>query len=447
MGGKLVFLILVLSVVSLEAKLHFQRDFPFSQRTILNYLFPKSPHITRVRKPEEVRTGKNATVLDFIGLVERHGYSAEEHYVTSEDGYDLVVHRISRSPFFKDSPQKKQVVFLQHGIWCTSDCWVLLGPDKDLAFLLADQGYDVWLGNWRGNSYCRRHRKISPQDKEFWQFSQDEIATNDLPVMIDYVLHTTKQKTLRYIGHSMGTTVLLILLSTKPEYNAKIKIGVLLSPVGILKDVSAIIEPIRPKIPQIKEFFDSNEIYEVVPLTSTSVKIARTLCAERAITQPVCTTIMFLITGFDAPQVNTTALPEILSYFPAGGSTKNLYHYYQNIMAQKFQAYDYGPLGNYKHYGQKTPLIYDLKKIVAPLALFYGANDQINLRSNVLETSKFLPNVVLLEENPYKMFNHIDFTWAKDGKFLLFDRLIGLLQAFDVHTEKRNNYSNINIIF
>jgi hypothetical protein len=44
------------------------------------------------------------------------------------------------------------------------------------------------------------------------------------------------------------------------------------------------------------------------------------------------------------------------------------------------------------------------------------------------------------------MFNHIDFTWAKDGKFLLFDRLIGLLQAFDTHADKLDNYTDTNSV-
>ncbi|XP_024881578.1 lipase 3-like, partial [Temnothorax curvispinosus] len=66
-----------------------------------------------------------------IGLVQRYGYPAEEHYVTTEDGYNLVIHRISGSPL-SNSQQRRKVVFLQHGIVCTSDCWVSIGAGKDL---------------------------------------------------------------------------------------------------------------------------------------------------------------------------------------------------------------------------------------------------------------------------------------------------------------------------
>ncbi len=43
-----------------------------------------------------------------------------------------------------------------------------------LAYALADGGYDVWLGNYRGNLYSRNHRDLDPDsiyDDSFWQFS------------------------------------------------------------------------------------------------------------------------------------------------------------------------------------------------------------------------------------------------------------------------------------
>ncbi|XP_018376591.1 PREDICTED: lipase 3-like isoform X2 [Trachymyrmex cornetzi] len=430
MGMKLVFIIFMLTAVLLEAKLNLWENLAFSQKVIFNYLFPKDPGIVRVRKPEQIQTANNVTTLDFVGLVKKYGYPTEEHYVTTEDGYILVIHRILRSLLSKGY-QRKKIVFLQHGIICSSDCWVMIGAEKDLAFLLADEGYDVWLGNFRGTSYCRSHTKISPRNKEFWQFSYHEMGTRDLPAMIDYVLSYTKQQTLHYIGHSMGTTTLFILLSMKPEYNAKIKLGICLAPIAIWKEKIPLPEYIFNKIPKITEFLYSNEIYEVASLSSTSVTVGRTLCTDKAITQTVCVAIIFLIAGSDPAQFNTTALPEILSNYPNGASVRTFEHYIQNMITKKFQTYDYGYAGNYKQYGQISPLTYDLKKVTTPLAIFYGANDMIALKLNVLETYRHLPNVILLEENQHKLFTHLDFLWAIDVKTLLYDRLIELLQEFD----------------
>lgn len=36
------------------------------------------------------------------------------------------------------------------------------------AFLLADAGYDVWLGNYRGSEYSEGHTYLNISQKEYW---------------------------------------------------------------------------------------------------------------------------------------------------------------------------------------------------------------------------------------------------------------------------------------
>jgi predicted alpha/beta hydrolase len=113
-----------------------------------------------------------------------------------------------------------------------------MANDSFEAYLLSDNGYDVWLGNTRGNDHGLHHKTLSVDSKEFWNFCWHEIGQFDLPAMIDFVLNRTKKPKLFYAGHSQGTTSLFVLMSLRPEYNQKIMQAHLLAPAVFIRQNS-----------------------------------------------------------------------------------------------------------------------------------------------------------------------------------------------------------------
>ena len=81
------------------------------------------------------------------------------------------------------------------------------------------------MANTRCNAYSQGNRLYRNTDAGYWGSSADELATVDLPAMIDAVLAKTGQRQLAIVGHSQGAALPLMLMAARPEYNAKASRG------------------------------------------------------------------------------------------------------------------------------------------------------------------------------------------------------------------------------
>jgi predicted alpha/beta hydrolase len=61
------------------------------------------------------------------------------------------------------------------------------------AFVAARAGYDVWLGNSRGNTYSCANTMYDPwkNEKKFWDFDWADMGLKDLPATFDYITAKT----------------------------------------------------------------------------------------------------------------------------------------------------------------------------------------------------------------------------------------------------------------
>uniref|UniRef100_A0A8C0TM34 Gastric triacylglycerol lipase n=1 Tax=Canis lupus familiaris TaxID=9615 RepID=A0A8C0TM34_CANLF len=258
-------------------------------------------------------------------IISYWGYPHEEYDVVTEDGYVLGIYRI---PHGRRCPRKtpRPVVYLQHGLIASATNWICNLPNNSLAFLLADFGYDVWMGNSRGNTWSRRHLKVSPKSREYWAFSLDEMANYDLPATINFILEKTGQEQLYYVGHSQGTTIAFIAFSTNPELAKRIKIFFALAPVITVKYTQSPLKKFTTLSREVvKALFGDKMFY---PHTFFDQFIATKVCS-RKLFRHICSNFLFALSGFDPKNLNMSRLDVYLAQSSAGTSVQNMLHWAQ----------------------------------------------------------------------------------------------------------------------
>ncbi|XP_042218607.1 lipase 3-like [Homarus americanus] len=365
-------------------------------------------------------------------LIRSSGYPAETHHVTTEDGYILELHRIPCGVqcVLTEEHRPRPVALLHHCLLCSSSDFVMNTPDKALAYMMADAGYDVWLTNARGNTYSRNHVHLSPEDKEFWQFSWNEMAMYDVPAVIDYVLNVTRQEDLYYVGFSMGTTVFWAMMSERPEYANKIRFMVALGPVAHVQHIAGPLGYLAPFVSQIEITMNLLGKYELLSFGPVIDRLISTFCNEQLFTSAICQNILFLICGPNPKEMNKEFLPIMLSHTPAGTSVRTVTHYLQEARSGKFQKYDFGTLGNLRQYGSLSPPSYNLSRVTVPVALFWSDNDWLADPTDVLHLVGQLPHVVYSHRVEDSKFTHLDFVWALHADKLVYHDLLRVLAQY-----------------
>jgi lysosomal acid lipase/cholesteryl ester hydrolase len=105
---------------------------------------------------------------------------------------------------------------------------------ETLPYMLAERGFEVWIGNNRGTRYSNKGNERDG----YWEFSFDELAKYDVPALINGVLKHSGKEKLIYIGHSQGSTQLIASLSEDPYLQHKIALKVGLGTVVTLHTYS-----------------------------------------------------------------------------------------------------------------------------------------------------------------------------------------------------------------
>jgi len=360
-----------------------------------------------------------------VDIIKHWGYPVEQYNVTTEDGYILLLLRIPYGRQSNSTPtEPRPVIYLQHGLESSCVDWIANLPHQAAAFIYADHGFDVWMGNFRGNTYSMRHAKLSHTQHEFWRFSWDEMAHYDLPALINTALNISGAQSVYYVGHSMGTSTIFAKLSQDPSFAKIIKKVYALAPVGTVSHIKGPAKYLSPFTWLLEHILSDVGIDDIFPTTKLQDELARYFCGS-VITEIFCNNLLMLLTGPESKQLNATRMPVYLSHTPAGTSTRTVAHYAQMHNAKKFQMYDYGTRSsNEQNYHQKSPPVYDVSRIQTPIVLYWGGQDWLADPDDVEALSPQLRNLAGSVYLPH--FNHVDFIW-------------GLLAAKEVYTPIYND--------
>ncbi|XP_069359563.1 lipase 1-like [Maniola hyperantus] len=360
--------------------------------------------------------------LNFTELARKYGHPSETYQVETQDGYLLELYNL---------PGKGRIpILLMHGFLDSSDTWIIRGEDS-LAINLANNGYDVWLGNTRGNRYSCKHTELDSRGRQFWQFSIHELGYYDLPAIIDKVLLETGAEDLTAIGHSQGNAIFYILGSTRPEYNKKVNLLIALAPICFMHHTPSPVSIYLKVSPVLIEISSKLGIYDLLRYDGFANKWFRKFCSHAMFSYTICAKlIIFPIIGFDTPELDAEFFTVLINHMPAGTSWMNFEHFGQIGINKKFARYDYGVSANLREYNSTTPPLYELKKVTMPVALFAGRNDPLSALGDVELLKDHLPNYVDFLVHPRKQFNHGDHVWGAHMKKYLFPYIYETLNRF-----------------
>lgn len=304
-----------------------------------------------------------------------------------------------------------------------SEVWVCITEEERcLPFALVNQGYDVWLGNNRGNKYSKKSTRLSPTSPDFWNFSMDEFAFHDIPDSIDYILATTSQSSLSYVGFSQGTAQAFATLSIHPNLNDKINVFIALapamSPAGLSNGIVDALVKTSPDILFLafgrKSILSSATMWQGILYPPIFVRLIDTSLS-----------FLFNWTGRNiTPHQKLAAYPHLYSFT----STKSVVHWFQIIRNKSFQMFD-DETANAFSIGASDryykPAKFPTRNIKTPVVLVYGGSDSL---VDIKVMLRELPKHTRAAE--IKHFEHLDFLWAREVDQLVFPHVFDALRIY-----------------
>ena len=250
----------------------------------------------------------------------------------------------------------------------------------------------------------------------------DQFAFHDIPDSIDYILATTYQTSLSYIGFSQGTAQAFATLSIHPTLNDKVDLFIALapamSPAGLRNNVVDSLVKASPQLLFLafgrRSMLGSTTMWQSILYPPIFVQV-------------IDRSLKFL---FNWSSKNISAHQKLAAYphLFSFTSTKSVVHWFQIIRNKSFQMYDddvQAPLGIGATDRYYKVAKFPTRNIKTPILLVYGGSDSL---VDIKVMLKELPRHTVAKEVPH--FEHLDFLWGQDVETLVFPYVSEALEIY-----------------
>eukprot|EP01018_Ginkgo_biloba_P027217 Gb_28601 [translate_table: standard] len=324
------------------------------------------------------------------------GYDCSEFMVPTDDGFLLSMQRISSGKF--QTMSEKEPVFFYHGLMQGGETWVLNEPYESLAFMLADSGYDIWIGSTRSSTFSYGHKTYKRSDEvdvaEFWEWNWDDLVAHDLPAMLHFVNNMT-MKPILYVGFSQGSMTGFAGF-TNNNISKLVKKAAMLCPVAYLGHIASPLSRAAASL-----YLDQLElllgIHEFNLSMQGNNQLLDILCIDR--------------------NANSDCYDNLLTLVAV-------------MRSGRFCKYDYGLFENLKQYGHFFPPSYDLSKVPKDLPFFfaYGGQDLLADEVDVKRLADELQGEVVKLFMPN--YSHMDFVLGTSAHIDVYPAILHFFKQY-----------------
>ncbi|PTQ26429.1 hypothetical protein MARPO_1733s0001, partial [Marchantia polymorpha] len=124
--------------------------------------------------------------------------------LTSSNGREQPSTRAQNAELVDRDP----VLLMHHELFNGGSWFTPVATENDtlLPLRLVDQGFDVWIGHERATFWSHEHRKLTPNDVAYWNWTWDQHVEHDVPKLLAYISDETGSR-VHYVGVSLSAAV------------------------------------------------------------------------------------------------------------------------------------------------------------------------------------------------------------------------------------------------